>query len=175
MPQDIRATPLSDGAGTAGIPPTAVNEPPAAPPATAARIPPTEPSLGELFRDLAQESSLLIKQEIGLAKAEMRENFRDFAKDAVMLAAGGGILLVAMLVFTAFLVAGLGDLLGDEYWLGALIVGVVYAIIGGVLLARGKSGMERDDLKPERTIESLQADKRWAQAEAQQVKRDLQS
>lgn len=165
---EIRTTPAVDG------------PPPAAPPGRPAAVPPPtratqEPSLGELFRDLAQESSILIKQEIGLAKAEMRENFRDFAKDAMLLAAGGGILLVAMLVFTAFLVAGLGDMLGDEYWLGALIVGVVYALIGGVLLMRGRSGLQRDDLKPEQTIESLQADKRWAQAEARQVKQDLGS
>lgn len=133
----------------------------------------TEPSLGELFKELAQESSTLIRQEMALAKTEMRENLRRFARDAGMLAIGGGILLVAMLVFTAFLVAALGDMLGNEYWLGALIVGVVYALIGGVLVMRGRSGLQSDDLKPEQTIESLQADKRWARAEAQQVKRDL--
>lgn len=132
-----------------------------------------EPSLGDLFKELAQESSTLIRQEIGLAKVEMRENVRKLGKDLVMLAIGGGILLVGLLVLTAFLVAGLGDMLGDEYWLGALIVGVVYALIGGVLLMRGKSGMQHDDLKPEQTLASLQDDKRWAKAEAQQVKRDL--
>lgn len=165
---EIRTTPAVDGAA------------PGEPPGRAGAVPPPSPgtreaSLGELFRDLAQESSILIKQEIALAKAEMRENFRDFAKDAMMLAAGGGILLVAMLVLTAFLVAALGDLLDNQYWLGALIVGVVYALIGGVLLMRGRSGLQRDELKPERTIESLQANKRWAQAEARQVKQDLKS
>jgi len=136
---------------------------------------PVEPSLGELFRQLAQESSTLIRQEVALAKAEMRENVRSLTKDVAMLAAGGGVLLVAALVFTAFLVAGLGDLLGDEYWLGALIVGVVYALIGIVLLNKGKKGLRNDSLKPETTVATLQADKQWAQAEAQQVKRDLTS
>lgn len=168
MAQEIKVTPTPDGAAqerTARVKPVAT---PATTPDMA-----DEPSLGELFKELAQESSTLVKQEMALAKAEMRENLRAFGKDAVMLAAGGSILLVAMLVFTAFLVAGLGDMLGDEYWLGALIVGVVYAIVGGVLLMRGKSGMQKDDLRPEQTIESLQEDKRWARAEAQQVKRDL--
>jgi hypothetical protein len=134
-----------------------------------------EPSLGELFRQLAQESGTLIRQEVALAKAEMRENVRSLTKDVAMLAAGGGVLLVAALVFTAFLVAGLGDLMGDEYWLGALIVGAVYALIGFVLLNKGKKGLRNDSLKPEQTVATLQADKQWAQAEAQQVKRDLTS
>jgi uncharacterized membrane protein YqjE len=132
-----------------------------------------EPSLGELFKELAQESSTLVKQEIGLAKVEMRENMRKLAKDAVMLAIGGGILLMGLLTLTAFLVAALGDMLGDEYWLGALIVGALYALIGGILLMRGKSGLQHDDFKPDQTMESLQADKRWAKTEARQVKRDL--
>lgn len=134
-----------------------------------------EPSLGELFKELTQDSSVLIKQEIALAKMEMRENFRSLAKDMVKLAIGGGLLLVGMLALTAFLVAALGDMLGDEYWLGALIVGVAYAVIGGVLLMRGKQGLQHDDLRPEQTLESLQADKRWAQNEVAQVKRDLKS
>lgn len=171
MAQDIKVTPKEDGTVPRGAAAAPVE--PARPITGVDRVPVGEPSLGDLFKELAQESSTLMKQEVALAKAEMRDNLRDFAKDAAMMAAGGGILLVAMLVFTAFLVAGLGDMLGDEYWLGALIVGVVYALIGGVLLARGRSGMQDDELKPNQTIESLQEDKRWAQAEAQQVKRDL--
>lgn len=139
------------------------------------RVQTTEPSLGELFKELTQDSSVLIRQEISLAKMEMRENFRSLAKDMVKLAIGGGLLLVGLLALTAFLVAALGDLLGDEYWLGALIVGVAYALVGGVLLLRGKQGLQHDDLRPDQTLESLQADKRWAQAEVAQVKRDLTS
>lgn len=134
-----------------------------------------EPSLGDLFRQLAQDSSTLIRQEMNLAKTELRSNFRSFAKDAVMLAIGGGLLLVALLVLTAFLVAALGDLLGNEYWLGALIVGATYALIGWVMLNKGKKGLQHDDLRPEQTLQSLQADKQWAQSEMQQVKRELTS
>lgn len=134
-----------------------------------------EPSLGELFRELAQDTSLLVRKEVELARAEMRSNMQSFAKGAGMIAAGGGVLLMAALVFTAFLVAAIGDALGNEYWLGALIVGVVYAAIGAFLVVRGRNGLANGDLKPEQTMESLQADKRWAQAEARQVKRDLTS
>lgn len=151
----------TDEAGAAPAPPAGAGKP--------------EPSLGELFKELAQESSMLMKQEVALAKAEMTENFQALAKDAVKLAIGGGILLVSLLVLTAFLVAGLGDMLGDEYWLGALIVGLVYAVIGGILLASGKKGVQHDDLKPDQTIATLKEDKRWAQTEVQNLKRDLRS
>ena len=156
--------------------------PPAQPVSAAAPLPAervsdtsveTEPSIGELFRNLAQDTSVLVRKEVELARAEMRANMQSFAKDAGMIAAGGAVLLVAALVFTAFLVAAIGDLLGNEYWLGALIVGAVYAAIGGFLIARGRKGLQTDDLKPEQTMESLQADQRWAQAEVRQIKRDL--
>jgi hypothetical protein len=158
MATDTRITPQEEGGGLAPAPtPTGV-----------------EPSLGELFKQLAQDSTTLIQQEISLAKTEMRDNVRSFAKDVVLLAAGGAVLLVGALVLTAFLVALLGDLL-NNYWLGALIVGAVYALVGFVLLKRGQKGMRHDDLKPDQALETLQADKRWAQREVQEVKRNLTS
>jgi uncharacterized membrane protein YqjE len=158
MAREIHVTPADNGETTQNPPPQR----------SAA-----EPSLGKLFKELAQESSTLIQQEMALAKAEMRENFKHLAKDAVLLAIGGGLLMVGLLVLTAFLVALLGDILGDEYWLGALIVGAVFALIGGIVLAKGKSNLQHDELKPDQTIQTLKDDKRWAQAEAKQVKRDL--
>jgi uncharacterized membrane protein YqjE len=149
--------------GAAGAPPV-VPPPPAD----------TDAPLGELVRELAQDSATLIRQEMELAKIEMRENLRSFARSATMLAAGGAVLLVALLVFTAFLVVLLGDLL-NNYWLGALIVGALYAVVGGILLVTGKNKLQEEDLRPEHTIASLQEDKRWAQTEVQQVKRDLTS
>ena len=160
MANDIRASDINTD-GPIGAPPPG-------------RVQTTEPSLGELFKELAQDSTVLIKQEISLAKMEMRENFRSLGKDMVKLAIGGGLLLVGVLALTAFLIAALGDML-DNYWLSALIVGLLYTVIGGVLLMRGKEGLQHDDLRPEQTIQSLQADKRWAQAEVQQVKRELRS
>ena len=154
MADDIRIVP--DGTGS----------PPAAPRAGG------EPSLGELFKELAQESSTLLKQEMALAKSEMRENLRSAVKDVAMMAAGGAVLMVGALVLIAFLVVLIGDLI-DNYWLGALIIGLLFAIIGWVMLSRGKSNLADGDLRPETTIRTLQEDKRWAQNEVQQVKREL--
>jgi membrane protein implicated in regulation of membrane protease activity len=111
---------------------------------------------------------------MALARAEMQESIRTMARGAMMLAIGGGLLLIGLLALTAFLIVLLGQAL-DNYWLGALIVGVLYAGIGGALLMSGKNRLQGAELKPEQTMRSLQEDKRWAQSEAQQVKRDLTS
>lgn len=131
-----------------------------------------DPSLAELLKELGQESSTLLKQELTLAKAEMRESARSIGKDVAMLAIGGSVLLVAALVLTAALVMLLGDAF-DNYWLGALIVGVLYAIVGAVLLSKAKNNLKKEDLKPHATLQTLQDDKRWAQNQVQQVKREL--
>lgn len=131
-----------------------------------------EPAIGELFRQLAQDSATLMRQEVNLAKAEMRENLKSAARDAVKIAIGAGIALVGALVLIAFLVIALGDAL-DEYWLGALIVGVLFVVVGGLLAKKSLNNLKNDDLTPERTIQTLKEDKQWAQSEIQQVKRDL--
>jgi uncharacterized membrane protein YqjE len=131
-----------------------------------------EPSLGELFKQLAQDSATLVKQEVSLAKAEMRENLRSATKDAAMIAVGGGLLLVGLLVLTAFLVAAIGDML-DNYWLGALLVGLVFVAVGGLLAKKNLNNLKKDDLGPGQTIQTLKEDKRWLQSEIQQAKKEL--
>jgi uncharacterized membrane protein YqjE len=133
-----------------------------------------EPSLGELFKQLAQDSAVLVRQEVALAKAEMRESAEQVARAGAMMAAGGAVLLLAAFALTAFLIVLLGDLL-NNYWLGALIVAVLYGAVGVALLMAGRNKLKENDLKPERTIETLREDKRWAQTEIEQVKQGLQS
>lgn len=131
-----------------------------------------EPPLGDLFRQLAQDSATLVREEVALAKVEMRQNLKSAARDAAMVAVGGGIALVGALVLIAFLVMLVGDLL-DEYWLGALIVGALFVIVGGIMAKKSLNQLQDDTMAPEQTIQTLKEDKQWAQREIQQVKRDL--
>ena len=131
-----------------------------------------EPGLGELFRQLAQDSATLVRQEMALAKAEMTQNLRSAARDATMVAIGGGVALLGMLVLILFLVLVIGDAL-NEYWAGALIVGLLFLIIGGVLAMGALKRLKHDSLTPARTIDTLKEDKQWAQSEINQVRRDL--
>lgn len=134
--------------------------------------PETDPGLGDLFRQLAQDSATLVRQEMALAKAEMTQNLKSAARDATMVAVGGTVAGIGGLVLILALVLAVGDLL-NEYWAGALIVGLLFLIIGGVLAMGALKRLKKDSLTPERTIDTLKEDKQWAQSEIKQVRRDL--
>lgn len=131
-----------------------------------------EPSLGDLFKQLANDSTTLIKQEVALAKAELSNSLGRATSDAVWIAVGGGVAMVGALVLVACLVVGLGQLIGS-YWLSALIVGLLFVIIGGALAMSYLNKLKQVEMKPDATIQTLKEDKQWAQAEVQQVKRDF--
>ena len=131
-----------------------------------------EPGLGDLFRQLAQDSATLVRQEVALAKAEIRDNVKSVARDGAKVAIGGFLALIGALVLTAFLVLLVGDAL-DEYWLGALIVGALFVIVGAVLAMGALKSLKRDTIAPEQTIQTLKEDKQWLQSEIKQARRDL--
>lgn len=129
------------------------------------------PSLGELFRRLTTDTTELVRQEISLARAEVRQVGGTLARDGAKLGVAVGLALCGALALTAFLVLALGDLL-DNHWLGALIVGLVLVAIGGVL-ARNAVADAKRGMVPEQTIASLREDAAWAKQETREVKREL--
>lgn len=133
-------------------------------------VPREEPQLGELVRQLAQDSATLVRQEVALAKAELRENVKSVVRDAAMVAVGGVVALLGVLLLVAFLALLVGDAL-DEYWLGALIVGGIFLVTGGLLTRKFLGSLKHDGLAPEQTIETLKEDKQWLQSEMKQVRR----
>jgi len=141
-------------------------------PVTGASAGGAEPSLGELFRRLTTDTSELVRQEISLAKTEARQAGATLARDGTRIGIAVGLALAGALALTAFLVILLGDLL-DNYWLGALLVGVVLLAVGGILARNAVADVKRRGLTPEQTIDSLREDARWAKQEAREVKREL--
>ncbi len=131
-----------------------------------------EPALGDLFRQLAQDSATLVRQEMALARAELKSNVKSVARDAAMVAVGGILALVGVTVLIAFLVVAVGDAL-DNYWLGALIVGVLFLLAGGILAMTSLKKLKTEEVAPTRTLETLKEDKQWLQSEIKQARRDL--
>jgi uncharacterized membrane protein YqjE len=131
-----------------------------------------DPALGDLFRQLAQDSATLVRQEMNLAKAELKSNVKSVARDAVMVAIGGILALVGVVVLIAFLVVAVGDAL-DNYWLGALVVGVLFLLVGGLLAMSSLNKLKHEEVAPTRTLETLKEDKQWLQSEIKQARRDL--
>ena len=128
-----------------------------------------EPQLGDLFRQLAQDSATLVRQEMALAKAELRENVKSVARDTAKIAVGAVVAAVGSLVLVLFLVLLLGDALG-KYWLGALIVGVLFVAIGGFLAMGAMKRLKKDSITPDQTLQTLKEDKQWLQSEMKQVR-----
>jgi len=124
-----------------------------------------ERSLGELFGDLARESSTLIRQEMELAKTELSQKAGHVGKDVAFLAVGGLVVYAGLLAVLAAIIIGLAAA-GLPWWVSALLVGLVVLGIGYGLVQKGLSDLKRSNLAPTQTIESL---KRDAQAVKGQV------
>jgi uncharacterized membrane protein YqjE len=133
-----------------------------------------EPQMRDLLKQLAGEGTDLVRNEIALAKLEMREMAREVAADSAKVAAALGIALVGTLALVAAAIIGLGNLLDGRYALSALIVGVVMVAIGGVLASVGIKGLKNAP-RPDETKRSLQRDKEWASREARQFKEGIRS
>jgi uncharacterized membrane protein YqjE len=120
-----------------------------------------EHSIGELVKELASETSTLVRQEIDLAKAEMTERGKRAGKGAGMLAAGAIVALLALGALTACIIAALD--LAMPTWLAALVVTVVYLAGAGVLAMTGRNQIrEASPPVPEQTIDSVKEDVQWA-------------
>jgi Na+/H+ antiporter NhaC len=120
-----------------------------------------ERSLGELFGDLARESSTLLRQEIALARTELAEKGTEVGKDIGRLAVGGAVAYAGFLAIIAAVIIGLAAA-GVPWWLSALLVGLVVAGIGYALVQQGLTALKSVDLGPRQTVESLREDAQWA-------------
>lgn len=133
-----------------------------------------EVPIGELFRRLSQDASALVRDEIALAKVELRESVKGYTQDAAKLGIAAGVGLVGVLALTAFLIVGLGDLL-NNYWLSALLVAVAFLVTAAVMAKGALAHMKRNSLAPQETVRTLKQDQQWAKHEAQEFKRQLKA
>jgi len=129
-----------------------------------------QPNIVGLLRQLRDDTTTLIREEVVLAKTEMSEKASVYAKNIGFLVAGGSIALVSLLMILfsfAYLLRGLfvseGMNEGVATFLGFLIVGLVIGIIAAVLVLKGIKTLKNKSLAPEKTIETLKEDKDWAQ------------
>jgi hypothetical protein len=126
------------------------------PPAAPVQQQPEDQPLREIVGQLSRDGSLLIKQEIALAKLELGEKAARFRTQATVIAAGGIALYTGALALVAGLILLLA--LAMPAWASALLVGTAIATAGAVLLLRGKNNLEKLDLKPEQTVANVRRD-----------------
>jgi uncharacterized membrane protein YqjE len=120
---------------------------------------------GELFRELSNETTALVRQEIELAKAELSEKGKTAGLGAGMFGGAGVFGLGAFAALTACIIAALDEAM--PLWLAALIPAVVYAAVAGVLALRGRDKVrEAGPPVPEQTTKSVKEDVQWAKTRA---------
>ena len=118
---------------------------------------PMNAPMGELVQRLSQQTATLVRQEIRLAQADLKEKGKRAGIGAGMF---GGSGLVAFYAVGA-LITGLILLLAEAVaaWIAAFVVAAVLGLVAGVLAVTGKKQVEQaTPPKPEAAIESLQAD-----------------
>jgi uncharacterized membrane protein YqjE len=126
--------------------------------------------VGELLKELSQQTTTLVRKELDLAKAEMAEKGKQAGLGAGMFGGAGLFAVLALGALTACLIAALAT--GMDVWVAALIVAVVYAAVAGVLALLGKQ-KTREALPPapEQAIESTKEDVQWAKTRVGSARR----
>ncbi len=122
-----------------------------------------ERSLGDLFADLSQQTSLLIRQEVLLAKSELSQKATQAGRGGAMLGVGALVANAALLAFAATVILLLIQL-GVAAWVAA---GLTAVLLGGAGYALVRSGLGtlRMPMAPVETIDSLKETAQWLKNE----------
>ena len=120
----------------------------------------SEKSLGELVAAATKDLSLLVSQEVALAKAELKKEVAHAGKGAGMLG-GAGFLGLFALIFLSIALAYAISWFGIGLGWGFFIVGMLYLVVAGVLALLGKKQISKVG-PPEKTIATVKDDVAWA-------------
>jgi membrane protein len=123
-------------------------------------------SVGELVKQLSEQTSRLARLEVELAKSELQTKGK---RAGIGIGMFGGAGLVALYAVGALIAAAiLGLATAVKGWLAALIVAVVLAAVAGILAMQGKSKVQQaTPPTPEQATESVKEDVQWAKTRAQ--------
>jgi uncharacterized membrane protein YqjE len=130
---------------------------------------PRERPIGELVRELSQQTSTLVRKEIELAQAELQQKGKLAGKGAGMLGGAAAAGLLALGALTAALITLLDDAMAT--WIAALIATVLWAIVAAVLAKAGQKALKRATPPAPQTVETVKEDIQWAKNPTGSVQR----
>ena len=117
-------------------------------------------SLGEIVSEISSDFSTLMRQELDLMKAELKEEASKAAAGVGMLG-GAGFAGYFLLLFASVALMAALDAVMPLGW-AALVVAALWGIVGTVLAARGRARLTAVNPKPEQTLNTLKEDAQWA-------------
>jgi hypothetical protein len=128
-----------------------------------------ERPIGELLKQLSEETTRLVHQELELAKAELTQKGRQAGAGAGLFGAAGAIGLLAAAALTTCFILALDAVM--PAWVAALLVAVVYGVIALVVVKQGQAKMKAAGPPvPEQTIETVKEDVAWAKTQMRSEK-----
>jgi hypothetical protein len=124
---------------------------------------PRERGIGELVKDLASQTSTLVRQEIQLAQAEVTQKGKVAGKGVGLLVGAAVFGLLALGALTAGLIALLDKAMAT--WVAALIVMALWAIVAFALAKAGQKALQRATPPAPQTVETVKEDIQWAKTQ----------
>jgi uncharacterized membrane protein YqjE len=120
-------------------------------------------SLGQIVSDVTQDITTLIRQEMDLAKTELKQEMTKAGKGAGLLGGAGVAGYFVLLFLSVTLMYALNEAV--DAWLAALIVTVLWAVVAGVLAMVGKKSLDKSNPQLPQTQQTLKEDVPWAKAQ----------
>jgi len=132
----------------------------------------SDESLPSLFSRLGDDVMQLFDTKMSLLKVEIKEEANEYARDGIMIGVGGIIAAIGFALLNVALAFGISTLFANadlsqaaKYAIGFLSAGVLYLVIGGIVVATMKSRLAKQSLVPDRTLAELRKDKQWLKNE----------
>jgi uncharacterized membrane protein YqjE len=132
----------------------------------------SDESLPSLFSRLGDDVMQLFDTKMSLLKVEIKEEANEYARDGIMIGAGGIIAAVGFALLNVALAFGISTLFANtdlsqaaKYAIGFLSAGVLYLIIGSIIMVTMKNRLAKQSLVPDRTVAEIRKDKQWLKNE----------
>ena len=139
---------------------------------SSALTPKTEESLPTLFSRLGDDVMQLFDTKLSLLKVEIKEEANAYARGGIMIGVGGIIAAIGFALLNVALAFGISTLFAEtsfsqpaRYAIGFVTAGLLYLIVGTILISAMKKKLAKQNLVPDRTVEELRKDKQWLKNE----------
>jgi uncharacterized membrane protein YqjE len=128
-------------------------------------------SIGGLIRGIFSDLRALIREEIALARVELREQAGRARTAAISFGMAAGALLFGATFMLIALAMGVADLMNWPAWAGFLAVALLMSVTGTIALSAGRSQLRRVHAVPEETVASLKENSAWIAKRLQSARR----
>ena len=126
-----------------------------------------DPDVGipDLIRRLTDDSKRLASDEVRLAKMELADSIHSVSRGTLWVALAFGAGVVATAALTVFVAALIGRMANFNYWVGAVVTGLLELGLAYFLIKRGVKAFSRPSYTFEATRESLKDTSQWVAAQ----------